>query len=102
VCDEGVLAHRRLSERAREVEGKVPLPSGCSIGHEQWQGGGAVADRSGGYSSSVGARSGAGGEERRTGEGLVRCGILRGSSGGFYRGRGGRERPGEVEKRSVR
>jgi hypothetical protein len=54
VHGKGVSAHRRLSERAREVEGKVLLLSGCSTGHEQWRGGGAVADRSGGYSSSVG------------------------------------------------
>jgi hypothetical protein len=31
--------------------------------------------------SSVGARSSAGDEERRAGEGLVRCRVLRGSSG---------------------
>jgi hypothetical protein len=30
---------------------------------------------------SVGVRSGAGDEERRAGEGLVRCGVLWGSSG---------------------
>jgi hypothetical protein len=30
---------------------------------------------------SVGAHSGAGDEERRASEGLVRCGVLRGSSG---------------------
>jgi hypothetical protein len=38
-------------------------------------------------------------ERRRVGEGLVRCRILRGlSAGGFYRGQGGGERPGEAEK----
>jgi hypothetical protein len=36
----------------------------------------------------VGARSGVGGEERRAGEGLVRCGILQGSSGWAFIGAG--------------
>jgi hypothetical protein len=49
----------------------------------------------------VGARSDAGDEERRAGEGLVRCGVLRGSSGRLLYGRGGGERPGEAEKRLV-
>jgi hypothetical protein len=41
--------------------------------------------------------------ERRADEGLVRCGILSGSSGeGGYRGRGGGKRPGEAEKRLAR
>jgi hypothetical protein len=35
---------------------------------------------------------------RRAGEGLVRCGILLGSLGGFYRGWGGGEWPGEANK----
>jgi hypothetical protein len=53
---------------------------------ERWRGSRATRQRGGGQGCSVGARSGVG-EERRAGEGLVRCGILRGSSGGFYRGR---------------
>jgi hypothetical protein len=53
VHGEGVSACRRLSERVDEVEGKAPLPSGCSTRNVQWRGGGAVGDQSG-YSSSVG------------------------------------------------
>jgi hypothetical protein len=53
VRDEDVSAHRRLSQRAGDIEGKAPLPSGCSTGHGQWRGGDAMVDRSGGYSSSV-------------------------------------------------
>jgi hypothetical protein len=39
---------------------------------------------------SVGARSSAGDEERRAGEGLVGCGVLRGSSGRLLLGPGWR------------
>jgi hypothetical protein len=54
VHDEGVLARRWLFEWTGEVEGKVTLLLGCSTGHEQWRGGSAAIDRSGGYLSSVG------------------------------------------------
>jgi hypothetical protein len=70
VCGKGVLAHRRLSEWAGEEEEKASLLSGCSMAHEQWRGGGAMVDRSGGHSSSVGACSGVGGEERELVRGL--------------------------------
>jgi hypothetical protein len=65
------------------TKGKTGLgnPFRASPEGERWRGGRAMRRCGGGQGCSVGARSGAGEEERRAGEGLVRCGILQGSSG---------------------
>jgi hypothetical protein len=111
--------HRRLRftmdrrhGRPRELTGArpsaTPVPKGSGQGGdgvekpfraspegERWRDGRATRRRDGGRGCLVGARSGAGEEERRAGEGLVRCRILWGSSGWAVIGAGDGRQGGE-------
>jgi hypothetical protein len=69
------------SQRAEDGETGLGNPFRASPEGERRRGGMTMRRRGGGHGCSVGARSSAGEVERRAGEGLLMCGILRESSG---------------------